>query len=91
MSQEEKFNLAAPYGGQSKTKGKNMKIKIEMTLDVDVKIIKQLMAERLLADSDESVQYFVRSHVMSAGVGALEEALYFANLDDAVDVIKTNI
>lgn len=68
-----------------------MKIKIEMTLDVDVKIIEQLMAERLLADSDESVQYFVRSHVMSAGIGALEEALYDADLGDAFDVIKTNL
>lgn len=68
-----------------------MKIKIEMTLDVDVKIIEQLMAERLLADSDETVQYFVRSHVISAGVGALGEALYDADLDDAFDVIKTNL
>jgi len=68
-----------------------MKIKIEMTLDVDVKIIEQLMAERLLADSDESVQYFVRSYVMSAGLGAIEEALYDADLGDAVDVIKTNL
>jgi len=68
-----------------------MKIKIEMTLDVDVKIIEQLMAERLLADSDETVQYFVRSHVISAGVGALEETLYDADLGDAFDVIKTNI
>ena len=68
-----------------------MKIKIEMTLDVDVETIEQLMAERLLADNDETVQYFVRSHVMSAGLGALEEALYDADLDDAVDVIKTNL
>lgn len=68
-----------------------MKIKIEMTLDVDVETIEQLMAERLLADNDETVQYFVRSHVISAGVGALEEALYDADLGDAFDVIKTNI
>ena len=68
-----------------------MKIKIEMTLDVDVETIEQLMAERLLADSDETVQYFVRSHVISAGVGALEETLYDADLGDAFEVIKTNI
>ena len=68
-----------------------MKIKIEMTLDVDVETIEQLMAERLLADNDETVQYFVRSLVISAGVGALEEALYDADLGDAFDVIKTNI
>jgi antitoxin component HigA of HigAB toxin-antitoxin module len=72
-------------------KGNKMKIKIEMTLDVDVETIKQLMAKKMLADSDETVQYFVRSHVLSAGLGALEEALYYADLPDAVDVIKTNI
>ena len=68
-----------------------MKIKVECTLEVDPKVIQQLMQERLLADSDETIQYFVRSHVISAGVGVLCEALYDANLPDAIDVIKTNI
>ena len=49
------------------------------------------MQERLLPDSDETIQYFVRSHVISVGVGVLSEALYDANLPDAIDVIKTNI
>jgi hypothetical protein len=68
-----------------------MKIKIECTLEVDQKVIKQLMQERCLADSDETIQYFIRSHVLSAGVGMLEDALYDAHLPDAIDVIKTNI
>ena len=68
-----------------------MKIKVEYTLEVDPKVIKQLMQERLMADSEETIQYFVRSHVISAGVGALDEALYHADLEDAIDIIKTNI
>ena len=68
-----------------------MKIKVECTLEVDPKVIKQLMQARLLADGEESIQYFVRSHVISAGVGVLIDALYDADLEDAVDVIKTNI
>ena len=68
-----------------------MKIKVECTLEVDPKVIKQLMQEGDLADGEETIQYFVRSHVISVGVGVLTEALYNANLPDAVDVIKTNI
>ena len=68
-----------------------MKIKVEFTLEVDTKVIKQLMQARLLTDGEESIQYFVRSHVISAGVGVLSDALYDADLEDAVDVIKTNI
>ena len=68
-----------------------MKIKVEYTLEVDPKVIKQLMQERLMADSEETIQYFVRSHVISAGVGVLSEALYDANLADCIDVIKTNV
>tara|TARA_R110000868_G_scaffold405464_1_gene684837 strand:+ start:606 stop:821 length:216 start_codon:yes stop_codon:yes gene_type:complete len=68
-----------------------MKIKVECTLEVDPKVIKQLMQEKLLADSNETIRYFVRSHVISAGVGTLSDALYDANLEDAIDVIKTNV
>ena len=69
-----------------------MKIKIECTLEVDPKVIKQLMQEGGLPDGEETIQYFVRSHVISAGVGVLSDALYDADLDyNAVDVIKTNI
>jgi hypothetical protein len=68
-----------------------MKIKVECTLEVDPKVIKQLMQKGGLADGEETMQYFVRSHVISAGVGVLDEALYNAHLPDAVDVIKTNI
>lgn len=68
-----------------------MKIKVECTVEVDPKVIKQLMQEKLLPDSDETIQYFVRSHVISAGAGVLSDALYDANLPDAIDVIKTNI
>lgn len=68
-----------------------MKIKIECTLEVDPKVIKQLMQKGGLADGEETLQYFVRSHVISAGVGTLDEALYHAHLPDAIDVIKTNI
>jgi hypothetical protein len=68
-----------------------MKIKVECTLEVDPKVIKQLMQKGGLADGEETMQYFVRSSVLSAGIGALGEALYHAHLPDAVDVIKTNI
>lgn len=68
-----------------------MKIKVECTLEVDTTVIKQLMQERCLADSDETIQCFIRSHVLSAGVGVLSDALYDCNLPDAIDVIKTNI
>lgn len=69
-----------------------MKIKVECTVEVDSKVIKQLMQEGGLADGEETIQYFVRSNVISAGVGVLSEALYEADLDhNAVDVIKTNI
>jgi len=68
-----------------------MKIKVECTLEVDPKVIKQLMQEKCLADSDETIRCFIRSHVLSAGVGVLSDALYYAHLPDAVDVIKTNI
>lgn len=68
-----------------------MKIKIECTLEVDPEVIKQLMQKGGLADGEETLQYFVRSHVISSGVGTLDEALYHANLPDAIDVIKTNI
>jgi hypothetical protein len=68
-----------------------MKIKVQCTLEVDPKVIKQLMQKGGLADGEETIQYFVRSHVISAGVGVLDEALYNAHLPDAVDVIKTNI
>jgi hypothetical protein len=68
-----------------------MKIKVECTLEVDPKVIKQLMQEGNLADGEETIQYFVRSHVLSVGVGVLSEALYNSNLPDAIDVIKTNI
>ena len=68
-----------------------MTIKVEYTLEVDPKVIKQLMQERLMADSEETIQYFVRSHVISSGVGVLSEALYDADLEDAIDIIKTNV
>jgi hypothetical protein len=68
-----------------------MKIKVECTLEVDPKVIKQLMQKGGLDDGEETIQYFVRSSVLSAGVGVLDEALYNAYLPDAVDVIKTNI
>jgi hypothetical protein len=68
-----------------------MKIKVECTLEVDPKVIKQLMQKGGLDDGEETIQYFVRSSVLSAGVGVLDEALYNAHLPDAVDVIKTNI
>ena len=68
-----------------------MKIRIDYTLDVDPKVIKQLMQQKLLADSDEPIRDFVRSHVISGGVGIISDALYDAHLPDAVDVIKTNI
>ena len=68
-----------------------MKIRIDYTLDVDPKVIKQLMQQKLLADSDEPIRDFVRSHVISSGVSVMSEALYNAHLPDAVDVIKTNI
>jgi hypothetical protein len=68
-----------------------MKIKVECTLEVDPKVIKQLMQKGGLADGEETIQYFVRSNVLSAGIGVLDEALYHAHLPDAVDVIKTNI
>ena len=53
-----------------------MKIKVECTVEVDSKVIKQLMQEGGLADGEETIQYFVRSNVISAGVGVLSEALY---------------
>lgn len=68
-----------------------MKIRIDYTLDVDPKVIKQLMQKRWLADSDEPIRDFVRSHVISGGVNVMSDALCNADLPDAVDVIKTNI
>jgi hypothetical protein len=67
-----------------------MKIKIECTLNVDPKAIKQLMQYRL-CDSNETMHSFVRSHVISVGVQSLNESLLDAYLPDDVDVIKTNI
>ena len=72
-------------------KGNVMKIKVAFTLEVDKKVIKQLMQEGGLADGEETIHYFVKSHVISAGVGVLSDALYDAHLPDAIDVIKTNI
>ena len=68
-----------------------MKIKIECTVEFDKEVIKQLMQKRLLADSDETIQYFIKSHFISMGAGVFSEALFDANLPDAFDVIKTNI
>jgi hypothetical protein len=68
-----------------------MKIRIDYTLDVDPKVIKQLMQKRWLADSDETMQSFVRSQVISVGVQCLNESLFDACLPDDVYVIKTNI
>ena len=67
-----------------------MKIKIECTVEFDKEVIKQLMQQRLMADSDETIQYF-RSHFISMGAGVFSEALFDAHLPDAFDVIKTNI
>ena len=68
-----------------------MKIKIECTIEVDPKVIKKLMQKRLWVFSDESVRDFVKSHFVSGGVDTLSDALFSAQLPDAVDVIKTNI
>lgn len=68
-----------------------MKIKVECTLEVDPKVIKQLMQETVMHNSDKNIQHFVRAHVISSGVGVLSEALYDANLADCIDVIKTNV
>jgi phosphotransferase system IIB component len=68
-----------------------MKIKVECTLEVDPKVIKQLMQARGVFHSDETIQYFVRSHVISAGGGVLDDALYDADLEEGIDIIKTNI
>ena len=61
-----------------------MKIRIDYTLDVDPKVM------RLLADNDEPIRDFVRSHVIYSGVSVMSEALYNAGLPDAVEVIKIN-
>ena len=75
-----------------------MKIKIECTVEVDPKVIKQLMQQRLwvfcdkhLADSGETIQSFVRSHIISVGVQCFNESLSNARLPDSVYIIKTNI
>ena len=68
-----------------------MKIKIECTVEFDKEVIKQLMQKRLMADSDETIQFFIRSHFISEGAGVFSWALHDANLPDAFDVIKTNL
>jgi len=67
-----------------------MKIKIECTLNVDPKTIKQLMQHRL-CDSNETLQSFVRSHIISVGVQCFNDSLFHAHLPESVYIIKTNI
>lgn len=72
-----------------------MKIKIECTVEVDPKVIRQLM-QKMWVFSDQpvsaqSVRDLVKSHVIDGGVGTLSDALSSAQLPNAVDVIKTNI
>ena len=50
-----------------------MKININFTVEIDAKIIREYMAE--LGASDESTQYFVRSHMIASGIGVLEDSL----------------
>ena len=50
-----------------------MKIKIEFTVDVDAKTIGQYMED--LHAVDETKREFVRSYIISGGIGCLEEAL----------------
>ena len=68
-----------------------MRVKIKCTVEFDKEVIKQLMQKRLMADSDETIKYFIKSHFISMGAGVFSENLFDANLPDAFNVIKTNI
>lgn len=68
------------YGSSS------MKIKIETTVNVDPEIIRAYQAE--LGCSDETIREFVRSWIISGGVGSLEESLMNNGFDHtAVEVV----
>ena len=67
-----------------------MKIKIECTVEVDPKVIKELMQHRL-CDSNETIHSFVRSHIISVGVQCFNESLSHARLPESVKMIKTNV
>ena len=63
-----------------------MKIKIEMTLNVDVEQLEAYRDEH--GDHGETLREFVRSFVISGGVGTLEESLSNSGFDaNAVEVI----
>ena len=67
-----------------------MKIKIEMTVDVDTKVLRQYMHDLNVQD-EETLQEFVRSFIVSGGIGSIEEALFANGYDsNAVELTKHN-
>lgn len=67
-----------------------MKIKIEMTVDVDTKVLREYMRD-LDVCGDETLPEFVRSYIVSGGFGTLEEALFNNGYDsNAIELIKHN-
>jgi|TARA_B110000908_G_scaffold167050_1_gene219283 hypothetical protein len=63
-----------------------MKIKIETTVNVCPETIRAYQAE--LGCSDETIREFVRSWIISGGVGSLEESLSYNGFDyHAVEVV----
>jgi molybdate-binding protein len=53
-----------------------MKIKLNATIELDADALKQIKGYLKETGSDESVREFVRSWMLSAGIGTLEETIY---------------
>ena len=66
-----------------------MKIKIDCTVDVDSKLIKKMMAERLFDPESETVNDYVRSVVIASGIASLEESVH--NYCVNADIEESNV
>lgn len=67
-----------------------MKIKIEMTVDVNTEVVRQYMHDLNVQD-EETLQEFVRSFIVSGGIGSIEEALFNNGFDhNAVELTRHN-
>jgi len=66
-----------------------MKIKIEMTVDVNIEVVQQFMED---LSADESVKDFVRSWIINGGIGSMDEALFNSGYNpNACSLVKSNM
>jgi hypothetical protein len=68
------YNLPSPSGGITKVmRNRVMKIRIAFTVEVDADEVYRF--QESLDATDEDMRSFVRSYIISGGVGTLEEAM----------------